>query len=51
MLCVQVDLVLGTIQRKADGTLCRSAVDVVDEESLYLLGHLDFRLSLYRQPS
>src|SRR5262249_24430751 len=47
VLRVQVDLVIRTVQRKAHGTLWRSAVDVVDEESLYLLGHLDLRLSLF----
>src|SRR6516164_4388201 len=40
VLCVQVDLVLGTIQRKADGALGLSAIDVIDEQGLYLLGHV-----------
>ena len=40
VLRVQVDLVLGTIQRKADGTLCLTAIDVIDEQGLYLLGHV-----------
>src|SRR5437879_3286667 len=39
MLCVQVDLVVRTIQRKADGALGLAAIDVVDEQGLYLLGH------------
>src|SRR5258708_9983335 len=40
MLRVQVDLVLGTIQRKADRTLCLTAIDVIDEQGLYLLSHV-----------
>jgi hypothetical protein len=39
MLRVQVDLVLRTIQRKADGALGLAAIDVIDEQGLYLLGH------------
>src|SRR5579859_6994638 len=40
MLCVQVDLVLCTIQRKADRALSLAAIDVIDEQRLYLLGHV-----------
>src|SRR5438132_12887911 len=40
VLRVEVDLVLGTIQRKADGTLCLTAIDVIDEQGLYLLSHV-----------
>src|SRR5215470_12817809 len=40
VLGIQVDLVLGTIQRKADGTLCLTTIDVIDEEGLYLLSHV-----------
>src|SRR6516162_9868743 len=40
VLGVQVDLVLGTIQRKADGTLCLTTIDVIDEQGLYLLSHV-----------
>src|SRR6516225_1663201 len=35
VLGVQVDLVIRTVERKAHGPLCCSAIDVVDEESLY----------------
>jgi hypothetical protein len=31
---------LRTIQPKTNDTLCHAAIDVVDEESLNLLGHL-----------
>jgi len=40
VLGVQVDLILGTIQRKADGPLCLTAIDVIDEQGLYLLSHV-----------
>src|SRR5271165_3072529 len=40
VLRVQVDLVLGTIQRKADRTLCLATIDVIDEQGLYLLSHV-----------
>src|SRR5215470_2055544 len=40
VLRVQVDLVLGTVQRKAHGTLCLTAIDVIDEQGLYLLSHV-----------
>src|SRR5271154_6331813 len=40
VLCVQVDLVLRTIQRKTDGSLCLATIDVIDEQGLYLLSHV-----------
>src|SRR2546421_3847453 len=40
VLGVQVDLILGTIQRKADGPLCLTTIDVIDEQGLYLLSHV-----------
>jgi hypothetical protein len=40
MLRVQVDLVLRTIQCKADGPLGLAAIDVIDEQGLYLLSHV-----------
>ncbi len=40
MLRVQVNLVLRTIQRKADGPLGLAAIDVIDEQGLYLLSHV-----------
>ena len=40
MLRVQVDLILGAIERKADRTLCLTAIDVIDEQGLYLLSHV-----------
>jgi hypothetical protein len=40
VLCVQVDLVLGAIEGKADGSLCLTSIDVIDEQGLYLLSHL-----------
>src|SRR5204862_50757 len=40
VLGVQVDLILGTIQRKADGPLCLTTIDVIDEQGLYLLMHV-----------
>jgi hypothetical protein len=36
---VQVDLILGAVQSEADGTLGGAAVEVVDEQGLYLLRH------------
>jgi hypothetical protein len=36
---VQVDLVLGAVQREPDGTLGCAAVEVIDEQDLYLLSH------------
>jgi len=35
----KVDLVLGAVQAEADGALGLTAVNVIDVESLYLLGH------------
>src|SRR5207249_851505 len=36
---VQVDLILGAVQPEADGTLGDAAVEVIDEQGLYLLSH------------
>src|SRR5215469_3794148 len=36
----EVNLVVRAIQSKPDGALCVAAIDVVDEEGLYLLGHV-----------
>jgi len=36
---VQVDLILSAVQRGADGTLGGAAVDVIDEQGLYLLSY------------
>jgi hypothetical protein len=36
---VQLDLILGTVQPEADGTLGGAAVDVIDKQGLYLLSH------------
>ena len=35
----QVNLVLRTIETKVDSSFCLTAVDVIDEQGLYLLGH------------
>src|SRR5262245_58223491 len=35
----QVNLVLRTIETKVDGSFCLTAVEVIDEQGLYLLGH------------
>jgi hypothetical protein len=40
VLGVQVDLVLGAVQPEADRTVGLAAVEVVDENSLDLMGHL-----------
>jgi hypothetical protein len=39
VLGVQVDLVLGAVEREPDGTLGGAAVEVIDEQDLYLLSH------------
>ena len=39
MLGVQVDLVVGAVQAEADGAVSLTAVEVIDEQGLYLLGH------------
>jgi hypothetical protein len=49
ILGAQVDLVLRTVQSEADGALCLVAVEVIDKESLYLLGHVH-SISSYRLP-
>jgi len=39
VLGAQVDLILGTVQSETDGSLGFSAVKVIDEQGLDLLGH------------
>ena len=39
VLGVEVDLVLGAVEGKADGAFSRATVDVVNEQRLDLLGH------------
>ena len=39
VLGAQVDLVLGAVQREPDSTLGLAAINVIDEQSLYLLSH------------
>jgi len=39
VLGVQVDLILGAIQPEADSPFGLAAIEVVDEQGLYLLGH------------
>jgi len=39
MLGVQVDLILRAVEPEADGTLSFTAVEVIDEQGLYLLSH------------
>ena len=39
MLGVQVDLVLRAVQAKADSIFSLSAIQVIDEQDLYLLSH------------
>jgi hypothetical protein len=34
----QVNLVVRAIQTKADSSFCLTAIDVIDEQGLYLLG-------------
>jgi hypothetical protein len=36
---VQVDLILGAVQPEPDSTLGGAAVEVIDEQGLYLLSH------------
>jgi hypothetical protein len=38
MLGVQVDLILGAVQPKADSAFSLAAVEVIDEEGLHLMG-------------
>jgi hypothetical protein len=40
MLGVQIDLILGTVQPETDSTFSLAAVEVVDEQGLYLLSHM-----------
>ena len=37
MLGVQVDLILGAVQAEADSTFGLAAIQVIDEQDLYLL--------------
>src|SRR6266566_3343881 len=46
VLSVQVDLILGAIQPEADSALSLAAIEVVDEQGLYLLHHRCFLSSL-----
>ena len=39
MLGVQVDLVFGAVQAEADSAFSLTAIEVIDEQGLYLLGH------------
>jgi hypothetical protein len=39
MIRAQVDLILGAVQPEADVTFSVTAVKVIDEQGLYLLGH------------
>ena len=39
MLGVQVDLVLGAVQTEADSAFSLTAIEIIDQQSLYLLGH------------
>jgi len=36
---VQVDLILGAVQSESDGILSGAAVEVIDEQDLYLLSY------------
>jgi hypothetical protein len=36
---VEIDLILCAVQSEADGTLGGAAVEVIDEQGLYLMGH------------
>jgi hypothetical protein len=48
MLGVQVDLVLGAVQTEADSAFSLTAIEVIDEQDLYLLGH---RFSIFSRAS
>ncbi len=39
MLGVEVDLILRAVEPEADGILGLTAVEVIDEQGLYLLSH------------
>jgi len=39
VLGIQVDLVLGAVQREADSAFSLAAIKVVEQQDLYLLGH------------
>jgi hypothetical protein len=36
---VQIDLVLGAVQSEADSVFSLTAIEIIDEQGLYLLGH------------
>jgi hypothetical protein len=36
---VQVDFIVRTVQRESDGAFGMAAIEIIDKESLYLLGH------------
>jgi hypothetical protein len=46
VLGIQVNLVLGAVKTEPDCTLSFTAIDVIDEQSLYLLRHLNAPFSL-----
>src|SRR5580704_14494154 len=50
MLGGQVDLILGAVQPEADRAVSRAAIQVIDQQNLYLLGHRCFLSSLTSQP-
>jgi hypothetical protein len=39
VLSVQVDFILGAVQSETDGAFGLAAIEVVNEQGLYLLGH------------
>jgi hypothetical protein len=39
MLGVQVDLVFGAVQTEADSAFSLTAIEIIDKQGLYLLGH------------
>jgi len=43
---VQVDLILGAVQPEADRAVSLAAIQVIDQQNLYLLGHRCFLSSL-----
>jgi hypothetical protein len=46
MLGVQVNLILGAVQPEADRAVSLAAIQVIDQQNLYLLGHRCFLSSL-----
>ena len=49
MLRAQVDLVLDAIQAETNGALRLAAIEIINEQDLYLLGHRRF-ISLAEWP-